>query len=234
MSINFKKQYKQLLPEVYLWENFLSQEELAPIMEEINSMPWDKDTRRHTGMKSFQKYVERVQNSVDITDGGVSSLDLVLLKKIGDGQLPHIDIWNCLNPIFNNEIEKDADVEKSSFSFPRYAFLIYFNDNYEGGEICYPEYDFCYKPKAGDLIAHSVKVIHAVKKVKSENRYYYQGMMVDKIWVEKEIADKIEIPDPFIVDHDNPIYFDSVDHGLTGNARLEEFKKIFVNDGTYV
>jgi hypothetical protein len=184
-------------------------------------------------MKSFEKYGDRIRNSVDITDGGISRPDLVLLKKTGDGQLPHTDVWNCLNPIFNNEIEKSVDVEKSSFSFPRYAFLIYFNDNYEGGEICYPEYDFCYKPKAGDLVAHNIKAIHAVKKVKSGDRYYYQGMMVDKIWVEKEIADTIEIPDPFIVDHDNPIYFHSVAHGPTDNVRLEEFKKTFVNDGTY-
>jgi hypothetical protein len=221
------------LPEIYLWENFLSPEELVPIMEEINSKEWE-NTRKHDNIKILEKYRERILNSIEIPDGSVSNINQFRLKRTNDGMLPHIDIWNCLNPIFTNEIEKDADVEKSSFEFPRYAFVIYFNDDYQGGDICYPEYNFCYKPKAGSLVVHEVKVIHAVKKVASGNRYYHQGMLVDKIWVEKSIADGIEIPNPFIVDHDNPLYFDSVDHGPTDNLRLEEFKKTFVNDGTYV
>ena len=159
--------------------------------------------------------------------------DTVLLKKTGDGMLPHTDVWNCMNPAFTHEMEKSNDIEQSSFIFPRYAFIVYFNDDYEGGEMCYPEYDYCYKPTAGDLIVHDVRIIHAVKKVKTSNRYYYQGMMCDKFWVPKEIGDKMYIPDPFIVDHADPTYFYSVAHGPTDNVRLEEFKKTFVNDGTY-
>jgi hypothetical protein len=233
MAINLKEQHKQILPEVYLWESFLSQEELLPIMEEINSKSWESDDRKHRPMFSFAQYKQRLENSIEITDGDVMDFDTVLLKKTGDGMLPHTDVWNCMNLGFTHEVEKNVNVEQSSFTFPRYAFILYFNDNYKGGEMCYPEYDFCYKPKAGDLIVHDVRVIHAVKKVKTGSRYYFQGMMCDKFWVEKEIADKINIPEPFIVDQEDPTYFYSVAHGPTDNLRLEEFKKTFINDGTY-
>ena len=110
---------------------------------------------------------------------------------------------------------------------------MYFNDNYEGGEMCYPEYNFCYKPKAGDLIVHDVKRIHAVKKVISGYRYYFQGMISDLFWVEKEIADGIYIPDPISINPEDPTYFFSVTHGPTMNKVLEEYKKIYVEDETY-
>jgi hypothetical protein len=49
--------------------------------------------------------------------------------------------------------------------------VVYPNDDYEGGEIYYPDYEFWYKPKPGSLVLHEGNTRHGVKKVASGNRY---------------------------------------------------------------
>jgi predicted 2-oxoglutarate/Fe(II)-dependent dioxygenase YbiX len=53
------------------------------------------------------------------------------------------------------------------------ATLIYLNDDYEGGEIYFPEYDVAIKPGAGDLVffPDNPAFIHGVKVIKSGVRY---------------------------------------------------------------
>jgi hypothetical protein len=53
------------------------------------------------------------------------------------------------------------------------ATLIYLNDNYQGGEIYFPEYNIYIKPKIGDLIAFpdNPNFIHGVKEITSGVRY---------------------------------------------------------------
>jgi hypothetical protein len=49
--------------------------------------------------------------------------------------------------------------------------VMYLNEDYEGGEIRYPVYDFEYKPVAGSMVLHSGFTVHGVKKVTKGNRY---------------------------------------------------------------
>jgi hypothetical protein len=49
--------------------------------------------------------------------------------------------------------------------------VIYINDDYEGGEIYYPDYDYLYKPKAGSMAMHRGETRHGVKKVTSGERF---------------------------------------------------------------
>jgi hypothetical protein len=49
--------------------------------------------------------------------------------------------------------------------------VIYFNDDYEGGEIYYPDYEYLYKPKAGSMALHRGSTRHGVKKVTSGERF---------------------------------------------------------------
>lgn len=43
--------------------------------------------------------------------------------------------------------------------------LIYINDNYDGGEIGFSEYDIAIKPKANDLVVFSGSMLHHVKTI---------------------------------------------------------------------
>jgi hypothetical protein len=59
--------------------------------------------------------------------------------------------------------------------FPTYDInsLFYYNDNFEGGELYYPEHDMIIKPSPGLAVAHpgDIYYLHGVKKVISGERY---------------------------------------------------------------
>jgi hypothetical protein len=54
-----------------------------------------------------------------------------------------------------------------------YSSVLYLNDDYEGGELFFPEFDLTIKPKLGDLVTFPTNsmYIHAVKEVKHGTRY---------------------------------------------------------------
>ena len=53
------------------------------------------------------------------------------------------------------------------------ATLIYINNDYNGGEIYFPEYDICLKPEPGDLVCFpdTPNFIHGVKPISEGIRY---------------------------------------------------------------
>lgn len=57
----------------------------------------------------------------------------------------------------------DPDVE--------YAMVLYYNDNYIGGQIEYPKIGVSYKPKTGSLLIHRGEYLHKVNEVKESTRY---------------------------------------------------------------
>jgi len=52
-----------------------------------------------------------------------------------------------------------------------YGVVIYLNDNFDGGELVYPESQTSIKPEAGMLVYHPGDQKHKVSKVISGNRY---------------------------------------------------------------
>ena len=59
----------------------------------------------------------------------------------------------------------------------QWGSVIYPNDDYDGGEIHYPTYNFSYKPEAGSAIFHSGYTMHGVKKVTLGERYCITGLI---------------------------------------------------------
>lgn len=80
--------------------------------------------------------------------------------RIGDGQAPHADKQlndGSPNDYPNNDI----------------ASLIYINDDYDGGEIFFPNQDIKFKPEAGSLVFFpgDVNYLHGVTEVTQGIRY---------------------------------------------------------------
>jgi len=46
-----------------------------------------------------------------------------------------------------------------------YGFVLYLNDNFNGGELVYTEHNYVYKPKAGTLMMHPCSMKHMVNNV---------------------------------------------------------------------
>jgi hypothetical protein len=218
----FADQYKQLCPGVWVWENFLSAEELIPIMEEINTKDWNA-TNHIFGFESYNKYKQRIIDSLNSPDIEIPDLNSCIIRKIGAGMEPHVDIQNHANPLYYNIVDKDSDIPKVKTKFARFGAIIYFNDDYEGGEIEYPQENFAYKPKAGSLVLHYATSVHAVLKVISGKRYTHSTYITDADWVEKKAYDSIIWPEKFTVT--NPGCWYSYSHGPSQNPALAEFQK---------
>ena len=75
-------------------------------------------------------------------------------RREDEGLLPH----------FDNQAQKSCE----------YGIVIYLNDNYEGGEIYYPNREVTHKPVKNSLVVHSAGVdyTHGVKAVKSGTRLF--------------------------------------------------------------
>jgi hypothetical protein len=56
----------------------------------------------------------------------------------------------------------------------KYGIVLYLNDNFEGGEVYYPNLNIEIKPIANALVMHPANQIHrhGVKEVSSGIRYY--------------------------------------------------------------
>lgn len=71
-------------------------------------------------------------------------------------------------------IHKD-DILDSSV---KYGLVIYLNDDYEGGEINYPDLNLTIKPKARSIIFHPAGIDHQVLEVKgNKTRYIFSSFI---------------------------------------------------------
>lgn len=119
-------------------------------------------------------YLARVQSSVEFHCGfPLADLCGIALRKWmpGESQDPHAD---CEAVFTHNVSEWDmSPIHNFSSLFIEYAALVYLNDDYEGGEIYFPEYGIDIKPKAGDLIFFpgTSMYTHGVREVTSGLRY---------------------------------------------------------------
>lgn len=225
----FKEQYKNLCPGVWVWEDFLSQDELVPIMEELNAQDWSGN-HHIFGLKSFNKYKQRIYDSLNMPDAEMPDLDSCIRREIGEGMEPHVDIQNHANPLYYNIVDENSDVEKTKTKFARFGVIIYFNDDYTGGEIDYLEHNFSYKPKAGSIVFHYATNVHAVVRVRSGVRFTHSTYLLDSFWVDKHVHANIDWPfddGPFTLE--DPRYWYSYSHGPSTNPALAQIQRTFVD-----
>lgn len=122
------------------------------ILERINPQVWN----------IIDKYITKMQLVIeDKFNCKVSSRPPVIMKwRPGTEQRPHAD--KQLNDGQPN-------------AFPDYDLnsLIYYNDDFEGGDLFYPQHDIVVRPKPGLAVFHpgDVNYLHGVSMVTSGYRY---------------------------------------------------------------
>lgn len=160
--------------DIKIINNFISQEDIAECLYLLANKPkepWiDNPTVKAIplyivgalAMVSKQVYevTKRIAKEFN-TDKEIYCVDSQIGKwDIGKGSGPHLDTQNA--------------------GYVNYSSIIYLTDEYEGGEIEFPEQQIIYKPKAGDLILFPSKgVLHEVFPVKSGNRSTIVGFYSD-------------------------------------------------------
>jgi hypothetical protein len=71
---------------------------------------------------------------------------------------------------------------------PYITLLLYFNDNYQGGEIYFPDHSVSIKPKAGSVVIFPSNFNHGVKLVSSGSRYLTSVYVYEKPFSSYEIT----------------------------------------------
>lgn len=138
---------------IYEFKNFLSLDEQQYLLLLINKLgdQWDNGSDGFWKDKNYrikdpimniidQRIKNIFQNAIHI-----NVVDAINRFRPGDSMGPHSD------EIGHNKIQ--------------YGVVLYINDDFNGGEICYPTLDFTYKPVARSLIVHPGNIEHFVNEV---------------------------------------------------------------------
>jgi hypothetical protein len=168
----------KLHEDVYEINDFLTSQELEEVYKIINNTDeeawFSKDTAKDKDFSNFWdgKNLELKEETVlDKINFKMESLfesysyypGKILLQryKKGDFIQPHTDQWNPDLPYYVG-----------------YGLCLYYNDNYEGGQLEYPEIGLIVKPKENSLYIHGGRVLHGSKPVLSDDIRYFSTAFV--------------------------------------------------------
>ena len=138
MNIKLNKDFVKIHDEAFVYHNFLSQEELEEIMNDLNLIKAVKEKQHVAKIPSFEKYEQRFRDLFSGEELHFAKMNELQIRYPGVGQRVHIDIVNHMNPLLYMLVDKDFYGEKEEILMNPLAFIIYLNEDYEGGEICYP------------------------------------------------------------------------------------------------
>ena len=162
----------RLSPDIYEIENFVTIEKANQVLEYSKSLEesdWWHEEQKDTFFYGKQKLGELPDVFKEI-NANVQNLFSTVLY-VGDVALQryldrepmqvHRDYWL-----------KDLDY------YIRYGIVIYYNDDYEGGEIEYPELGIVHKPKARSLVLHGGNILHGPKRLIGDGSRYFSTSFV--------------------------------------------------------
>lgn len=164
---------EKLDKNIWVVHNFILEEELNPIIEELESFDfaqWNKDM----GLDPESFWVNRAT-----TFDSFSLQSRTLIDKISKRVFESFKDYREILQIGNvnrtlsdgRSMEYHVDNANNSDKDNIYGLILYLNDNYTGGKIHYKDLDIEYQPKRGDLVVHYAGYLHGVTQVISGVRY---------------------------------------------------------------
>lgn len=172
--------FEKLSDGIYVFKNFLSEEECNGIVEELDSYgDWISEgfesTMSRTEPLKKLFFVRSRLNDL-VPDNYYLGHNTSAVRMVsGQSWGCHADVDDFAEVIeqSNKYIEGQPCIEKE---LSIYGTVVYFN-KFIGGEIYYPDHNITYAPNPGDLVIHKSDntCIHGVKEVISEKRYSYSN-----------------------------------------------------------
>lgn len=167
---------------VHRVRNFLNAEEIKRLIDFAEEQPEINQPSRailqfmpNTSITELiQSYQTNVESLMIQTYGqDITDMYGTTLRKWypGESQPPHSDCEARFS--WNYDTWESSRINNFSSLFIEYAALTYLNEDYEGGELYFPEYEIEIKPSAGELIFFPGNhlYLHGVREVTSGHRY---------------------------------------------------------------
>jgi hypothetical protein len=144
---------EEVIPGIYVISDFISKDQLEETMDFL------RDNRNKTLQVDEKSHLgkSRRNNIIDIPKSNVGKR----LSLLDIDFNPMFDNLYSVLPISNIMKYEVGDVflphQDSSIHCPiesDWGLVLYLNDDFEGGELYYPEKNITYVPQAGDLVIH--------------------------------------------------------------------------------
>jgi hypothetical protein len=161
-----------LSPDIYEIEDFVSVDEQTAILDYCKSLEesdWWHEEQKETFFYGKQKLGQLPKVFDDINQKVQNLFSNVLY--VGDVALQR---YLDKEPM---QVHRDYWIKDIEY-YIRYGIVIYYNEDYLGGEIEYPELGIVHKPKARSLVLHGGNVLHGPKKVVGDSTRYFSTAFV--------------------------------------------------------
>jgi Rps23 Pro-64 3,4-dihydroxylase Tpa1-like proline 4-hydroxylase len=168
----------KLYDDVYEINDFLTNDEMSEVYKIINNSPeekwFDEEMKKEQQIPDFwfgknlyfkentifDSINQKMKNLFESYSYYPDKMHLQRYKK-GDFIKHHADQWRT-----------DIDY------YIGYGFCLYYNDEYAGGELDYPELNITVKPKANSLYIHGGHIVHGSLPVLDDTIRYFSTVFI--------------------------------------------------------
>lgn len=165
----------KISPDIYEVEDFITEEEQQQVLEFAKSLKeedwWisiSEDYKKGFFYgKQYNGERPLVFNEID--------------KKVKDLFENLLYVGNVALQRYKKEAKMQTHRDYWLYEEPyhiRFGICIYYNDEYEGGELEYPELNIVHKPKARSLVMHGGNILHSNLPVTSDDERYFSTCFV--------------------------------------------------------
>lgn len=180
----------KLADKAVVYKNFVSPEECAAIVAELESDPnrrWG-NTEHYEENNEVTSFLQVVSGSMNVLDlhERLSSFVAPEFEPLPSNSINRLLPGQSLKPHWDSPGEDEAESVTAydpygTCHMVKWGTVMYFSE-FEGGELYYPHQGVQYKPEAGDLVIHSAfeDYLHGVREVTSGVRYVYSTFLIEK------------------------------------------------------
>jgi hypothetical protein len=182
----------KIYENIYEIEDFITDGEcksILNIISKLNETNWFPEDQRHM-MSDFW-----FGKSIRFSDSNI-----LFIKKINERLASLFLSFSYISPISGiNRYSKNQYMDqhrdnhnKDGDQYSAFGAVLYYNDNYLGGLIEYPELNISVKPKAKSLILHGGDILHGTSPIVDDGIRYFSTAFI------KEKPESLAILNPSI------------------------------------
>lgn len=186
-----------LSPDIYEIEDFVTEDQQSRVLEYCSNLDeaewWKSENDEYkNGFFYGKQKLGELPPIFDSVNENIKNL-FSNLRNVGDVALQRHNSGESMG------VHKDYWLKDEDFHI-RFGLCIYYNDDYLGGEIDYPDLGIVHKPKARSLVMHGGNIAHGTLPVQSENYRYFStcfvsGSAYKPVILNQELFNGVELTD---------------------------------------